>query len=412
VIVDSADRRLLDRIQESVPLVPRPFAAVGAALGLREEEVIKRLGALQREGVLRQIGGIFDTRACGYRSALVMARVAPERIESVAAAVGEHPGVTHCYERDHPWNLWFTVAVPPDSALGLPGTVDRLGSAAGANSIRLLPALTVFKIGAKFGMDDGAAQVSATAVPGARPVDDQPDPHGPISDGYPGARLSDGEIAAIRALQRPLSLVEEPFIQAAASAGVSQSELLSRATDLLGRGAMRRFAALLNHRRAGFGANVLGAWAVTDGGVAEAGKRIAEFSAVSHCYERPVFSDWPYPLLSMIHGRSKEECLETIDAIRRAIAPAASAALWSAREFKKVRLQLFTPDYPAWELSALGGSRPQGVRVAAGRSAVLNSAAEKIAAPAARTSPASLIPGALAVATATDSAITPPVRSQ
>lgn len=400
MIVDSADRRLLDRIQESVPLVPRPFAAVGAALGLREEEVIRRLGSLQREGVLRQIGGIFDTRACGYRSALVMARVAPERIESVATAVGEHPGVTHCYERDHQWNLWFTVAVPPDSALGLPGTVDRLGSAAGANSIRLLPALRVFKIGAKFGMDDGAAQISATGVPGARPVDDPP------------IHLKDGEIAAIRALQRPLSLVEEPFIQAAASAGMSQSELLSHATDLLGRGAMRRFAALLNHRRAGFGANVLGAWAVKDGGVAEAGKRIAEFSAVSHCYERPVFSDWPYPLLSMIHGRSKEECLETMDAIRRAIAPAASAALWSAREFKKVRLQLFTPDYPAWELSALGGSRPQGVRVAAGRSAVLNSAAEKIAAPAASATPASLIPGALAVATATESAITPPVRSQ
>ena len=353
--MDAVDRRLLDAVQSSVPLLPRPFAAVGEAVGLGEDEVLRRLANLREAGVLRQIGGIFDTRACGYRSALVTARVRPERLEGAAAAIGGHPGVTHCYERDHAWNLWFTLAVPPDSALGLEGTVDRLCAAAGVEAIRLLPALRVFKIGAKFEMDGGDGPIQTPAgVSGPRQICDPPGPPGPIFDGYPGARLGEDEIAAIRALQRPLPLVEEPFVSAAELAGMSQRELLRHAAALGSRGVMRRFAALLNHRRAGFGANVLGAWAIPSSRRAEAGERIAAFGAVTHCYERPTFPDWPYALLSMIHGRSREECLAVVDAIRCLIGPEAFAALWSAREFKKARLQLFTPDYSRWERSGAG----------------------------------------------------------
>ena len=340
--MDAVDRRLLDQVQAGVPLTPRPFAAVGAALEILEDEVVRRLGALREEGLLRQIGAIFETRACGYESALVAARVPPREIESAAAMISRHPGVTHCYERDHTWNLWFTLAVPPESGLGLSGTVERVGAEAGAGSIRVLPALRVFKISARFKLEEGIDL--APPRTGARSVDEPPVP------------LGDDEIAAVRVLQRPLPLIEEPFLAAAGEAGMSQDELLSTARELLALGVMRRFAALLHHRRAGFGANVMGVWSVSQDRVADAGARVASLSAVSHCYERPTYSDWPYSLFSMIHGKSREECVAVIDEIRRMIAPDEDAALWTVREFKKTRLQLFTAEYAAWERARPGAS--------------------------------------------------------
>ena len=159
--IETADRTLLDRVQAGVPLVELPFAALAAELGTTEADVLARLARLVEARVLRQIGAIFDTRACGYASALVAARVAPDALEGAAAVVSAHPGVSHCYERDHAWNLWFTLAVPPASRLGLEETVARLGAAAAAESIRALPALRTFKIAARFALDDGEGASAA-----------------------------------------------------------------------------------------------------------------------------------------------------------------------------------------------------------------------------------------------------------
>jgi siroheme synthase-like protein len=347
--LDAVDRRLLDAVQSGVPLVPRPFAALGEALGLREAAVIERLAALRAGGVLRQIGPIFDTFRLGYRSCLVAARVAPARVEEAARLVGEHPGVSHCYLRDHDWNLWFTLAVPPDSPLGLAGTVEHLAREAGLESARLLPALRVFKIGVRLAMGDGSGEV-APAVPESSAA------------GLPrtaaGRGLTARERAVVVALQEPLSLVREPFGGPAQAAGMTVAALLAGGEALRAEGFLRRFAAVLHHRRAGYAANVMGVWAVPAGRVEEVGARIATFPAVSHCYERPTSRDWPYSLFSMVHGRSREECVATLDAIAAATGITEHAALWSLREFKKVRLRYFTPDYAGWDARALEGGAP------------------------------------------------------
>jgi DNA-binding Lrp family transcriptional regulator len=349
--LDVLDRRLLDRAQAGVPLAERPFAALGAELGLDERDTLARLARLETARVLRQIGGIFDTRACGYASALVAARLAPARVEAAASVVAAHPGVSHCYERDHAWNLWFTLAVPPASALGLAGTIERLGRQAGAGAIRELPALRVFKIAARFDLDgDGGAGASvppAGAAAGERAA--RTGAAVPAHTNGGPAPLTAAEIAAVRALQRPLALVAEPFAQPARDAGLTAAELLDHARALGERGVMRRFAALLDHRRAGFGANVMAAWALPAGRVEAAGTRVAALQAITHCYERPTFPDWPYALFSMIHGRNRDDCVATVEAIRAAIQPQDAALLWTVREFKKTRLQLFTPDDAAWE---------------------------------------------------------------
>lgn len=345
--LDAADRRLLDHVQAGLPLVRRPFAAAAAALGTTEGAVIERLRALAARGVLRQIGAIFDTRACGYASALVAARVPAAGLDAAAAAVAGHPGVTHCYERAHAWNLWFTLAVPPTSALGLAGTVRALGEAAGVGALRVLPALRTFKIAARFALDPEGAPWPAG---GAR--------NGP-TPGREGAAglLAPEAIRAVQALQRPLPLVAEPFAAVARAAGLDETDLLEQARRLLAGGVMRRFAALLHHRRAGFGANVMAVWALPAPRIAAAAARIVGLGAVSHCYERPTFPDWPYALFTMLHGRTRAACLDAVRTIREAIAPDAVALLWTLREFKKTRLLLFTPEYEAWE-AALAAVTP------------------------------------------------------
>jgi len=365
--LEPSDARLLERVQASVPLVDLPFAALADELATTEADVLARLTRLAGARILRQVSAIFDTRACGYASALVAARVVPEALERAAAVVCTHPGVSHCYERDHAWNLWFTLAVPPTSRLGLDQTVARLGAAAGAESVRSLPALRTFKIAAKFDVEPDApggaplrgAGGHAGAGPGALGA-------GGAAISTAGAErrhasrpvpLTDEEIAVVRALQEPLAFVEEPFAAPARAAGMDQAELLAGAKALLDRGVMRRLAGLVNHRRAGFGANVMAAWALAAERIGAAGRRIAEFSAVTHCYERPVFDGWPFALFSMIHGRSREECVAVVAAIRAATDPEGVALLWTLREFKKTRLMLFTPDYDAWEAS-IGAGRP------------------------------------------------------
>ncbi|MBI3393138.1 MAG: Lrp/AsnC family transcriptional regulator, partial [Nitrospirae bacterium] len=163
--LDAVDRRLLNLLQADFPLVPEPFAAIGKDLGIAEADVLERIGRLKAEKIIRQISAIFDTRALGYASSLVAARIPAGRLEEAAAVINEHPGVSHNYRRNDAFNLWFTIAVPPDSRLGLERTVERLGELAGAESIRLLPTLRLFKIGVRLDMTGEGDPANQTEAP-------------------------------------------------------------------------------------------------------------------------------------------------------------------------------------------------------------------------------------------------------
>src|SRR5205085_10915288 len=129
------------------PVVERPYAVLGERLGEPEQDVIDRVARLRRERIIRQISAIFDTRRLGYQSCLVAARTSPDRADAAAEVINTHPGVTHNYEREHDFNIWFTVVVPPNSALGLERTIELLGELAEVDVIRPLPALRFTKIG-------------------------------------------------------------------------------------------------------------------------------------------------------------------------------------------------------------------------------------------------------------------------
>src|ERR687890_2690941 len=302
-MLDSTDREILNRIQREVPLEREPFEAIGRELGIAGDEVIRRIDSLKRGRVIRQINAIFDTRVLGYQSTLVAAKIPAGKLNSAAKAINSHPGVSHNYERNNEFNLWYTVAVPPDSRLGLESTVDVLHHISSAEKTRILPTLKLFKIGVTLDMNAGATAKKEAPQYGE-------------SDRESADRnISEDDKAAIRALQEDVPLTPRPFDLWGRQARLSYEELLERAYDLQRRKIMRRFSAVLYHRKAGFRANAMGVWRVPEERVEEAGEIFAQYQAVSHCYQRPVYEDWPYALFSMVHGRTVEECEAVLEAM-------------------------------------------------------------------------------------------------
>jgi siroheme decarboxylase len=259
-----------------------------------------------------------------------------ENPHRAAQIVNSHPGVSHNYLRNHDFNLWFTIAVEPDSALGLEGTLEVLQRLTGAESVRQLPTLCLFKIRMDLEMERGTGALSAAGL--------AEEPKEPDS-----IELSELDLAVIRALQGPMEVVPEPYTAAADALGLDQRDLLEHLESMRERKALRRVAAILFHRRAGFSANGMGVWKVPEERVMELGPRMASFRGISHCYQRPTYPDWPYSVFTMAHGRSKEECDEILDSIARDTGIEERRTLYSSTEFKKTRLLYFTDEHKRWE---------------------------------------------------------------
>jgi DNA-binding Lrp family transcriptional regulator len=336
VPLDELDKRLLNLLQGSFPIAPRPYAAVADLAGVQEDEVLSRTKRLLDERIIREVTPIFDTRVLGYSSMLVAARVDPENPWRAAKVINSHPGVSHNYLRDHDFNIWFTIATEPGSALGLDGTLDVLQRLTGAESVRQLPTLRLFKIRMDLEMEKGTDALAAVAE-----AVDHREPE--------AIELSDLDVAVIRATQGPMEVVSEPFAPAAGQLGIGQGELLDHLESMRERRALRRVAAILFHRRAGFSANGMGVWCVPEERILELGPRMASFRGISHCYQRPTYPDWPYSVFTMAHGRSKDECDAILDSIAEDTGIEERRTLYSSTEFKKCRLRYFTDEHKRWE---------------------------------------------------------------
>jgi siroheme decarboxylase len=336
VPLDETDKKLLNLMQGSFALTERPFAHVAGLAGISEDDVMTRVQRLLDKRIIREVTPIFDTRALGYSSMLVAAKVDAEHPHRAAQFINSHPGVTHNYLRNHEFNLWFTLAVEPDSKLGLQGTLDVIAAKTGAESIRQLPTLKLFKIRMDLEMEGGTDALSK-AGEAVEPMELDP------------IELSDDDVAVIRATQGPMAVRSDAYAPAAEELGVPVGEVLARLESLRERGGLRRVAAILYHRRAGFSANGMGVWVVPPDEILDTGKRMAAFRGISHCYQRPTYADWPYSVFTMAHGRSKEECDAVLDSISAATGITERATLYSSTEFKKVRMLYFTDAFRRWE---------------------------------------------------------------
>ena len=269
IALDDVDKKLMNVLQSGFPLIREPYAVMAGEAGISLSEALERTNRLLENRIIREITPIFDTRALGYSSMLVAAKVDAENPQRAAAVVNAHPGVSHNYLRNHDFNLWFTIATPPDSKLGLETSLERLMEEAGAESMRQLPTITLFKINMNLEMEGGTDALSATveAVP-PREIEAQP--------------YDDTDIAVIKALQGPMAAIPRPFDAAAEEVGMSVDDFLAHLEGMKERHLLRRVAAILFHRRAGFSANGMGVWRVPEADIDTVGRRLTSFRGLSN----------------------------------------------------------------------------------------------------------------------------------
>ena len=148
--IDDIDRAILNLIQSDFPITPRPYLAIANRLGFSENDVIKRLNRLKKKGIIRRIGGNFVPEKLGFVSTLCAARVPEDKIQSFAMAVNRYPGVTHNYQRDNKYNVWFTFIAP--SMNEIDENLENISRQTGIKKIINLPATKVFKIRAHFNL--------------------------------------------------------------------------------------------------------------------------------------------------------------------------------------------------------------------------------------------------------------------
>jgi len=325
-------QEILSRIQKKFPLVPKPFEAIANELGMTEAEVLSILQEEKANKIIRQTSAIFDTKRLGYTSSLVAFKIAPEKIDAAVEVINAHPGISHNYERNHDFNIWFTLAVAPDSRLGLEKTLEILAKETEAEDYIMLPTLKLFKISVKLnttGKDEKKEKVKRVK-------------HSEIE-------LTPLHHEVIKRAQYDIAIESEPFKKTIDELGISYERFFAILVELQEAGIMRRFASILNHRKAGFNANAMVVWDV-DAEQGEAiGETAAAFSAVSHCYLRPKYANWPFNLFTMVHGKTTEETNGIIAEMAKEIDAKSHMPLYSSREFKKVRIEYFTPAFEAWE---------------------------------------------------------------
>ena len=205
----------------------------------------------------------------------------------------------------------------------------------GALVFRMMPTIRFFKIGVNFDMVEEKGAAYQYYSP-----DGYNDDH-KLKDWNKAVPVSDFDIRAIRELQEDLPMNSRPFDGMAQRLGVTNQELFDIAREFEERGIMRRFSAVLHHRKAGFKANGMGVWKVPPDRAEEVGKRMSAHPAVTHCYERPTFPDWPYTHFTMLHATSREGCEEAAREISEATGISDFLMLYSTREYKKTRVRYF-----------------------------------------------------------------------
>ncbi len=326
------EKIILKEVQEGLPLHKRPFLEIGKKLDLDEKEIIETLKRLKEEKIIRQISPIYDTKSLGYESSLVAFKT--KEIEKTAELINSHPGVSHNYERTDDFNLWFTIAVPPDSKLGLKKTIEILAEKTDTQDFVILKTQKLFKIGVKLTFSDAKEKEKIEKKKKNKKTD---------------YSLTEEDKQIIKITQEDIPLEEEPFKKMSEKLGMTQEDIIKKLKIFKEAGIMRRFAAILYHRKAGFKANGMTVWKVPEELVEDVGYKLASFKAVSHCYQRTTNEKWQYNIFAMAHAQSKEELEDLVKEMSKETGIKDYKVLYSTREFKKRRIKYFSDDFYKWE---------------------------------------------------------------
>ena len=305
---------LLNPWQRGFPLEREPFAHIASIQGLTTDEVLAGYARLQSDGALSRIGGVFAGNAGGAALLAAMA-VPPERLDAVAAVVSSHPGVTHNYQREHHFNLWFVMTGQDDAAVR--AAMRALEEATGLPALQLRMQ-RAYRIDLGFDLRERTAPAPMAAAREATPVLD-----------------ADRPLAAL--LEDGVPLVPRPYDAWAQALGRTPESVLHTLQQWLDQGTVRRIGAIVRHHELGFDANAMTVFNIPDAQADACGEALARVTGVTLAYRRERAEGWPYNLYCMVHGRDRAAVR---DVIARAIAEAGLAqysheVLFSCRRFKQ-----------------------------------------------------------------------------
>jgi len=335
-------QRVLDEIQSGFPLESDPYGVLAGRLGLSRVQVLEAVTAMRKDGVIRQIAASFSSRALGYVSTLCAVAVegGQDCIDRVGDLISTHPEITHNYQRDAEYNVWFTAVVPSNADLDR--LVDEIADETGCQVLNL-PATALYKIRVDFGRQES----KAVKLPKRESTVDLLDCEGNTeSSGRKKtiAKPFDTDDPFDRALVRWVQadiVSEMPFRDGAAliaskigDASINEERVLQRLREWKSSGVIRRFGAFVRHRKLGYDFNGMTVWDVPEERAAEVGAAFAALPYVSHCYSRRSAASWPYNLYAMVHAKTQEELDGYVDEMSR-IADLDPRVLVSTKEFKK-----------------------------------------------------------------------------
>jgi siroheme decarboxylase len=310
---------LLNAWQRDLPLVPRPFDALGAPHRLDGAAVRALLREALARGEASRVGAVFGVGAGGAAMLCALA-VAPERLDAVARAVDAEPGVSHNYAREHAWNLWFVASARDEEALA--ATIGRIERRTGLAALRL-PMRRAWRI--DLGFDLFGASRSAAAARPAVPVE-------------PAWRPL---AARLEALGVPL--VERPYAALGAPLGLDEASVMATLARWCEQGTLRRLGVVLRHHEFGIAANAMTVFAPPEDAIDAAGEVLAAQPGVTLCYRRASAEQWPYTLYCMVHGRERAVVRRAIDAATRAagLEGVPREVLFSTRRYKQTGSRYF-----------------------------------------------------------------------
>jgi len=301
IALDRFQKKLCNIIQEPLPLCRSPFAVIAEHLSSDEATVINRLRELKSLGIIRRFGATINYRTLGKVTALVTAQIPNNDLTAVTTVVNALPDVSHNYLRDHHYNLWFTLQADNTGQIDklLANLSRRLGC-----KFHSLNATKVFKLRVRFDADF-PEEVLALA-------DIEADAYEVGSFDWEPANLTSVEKHILAKLQTDLEISPRPF-DFLTTDTVDIKTAVETIKSLIAKGVIRSVAAVLNHRKLGFGANVMFCAAVKSDRVEDVGQKLANLKIVSHCYERKTFQGWPYNLFAMMHARTSEQIRRLTD---------------------------------------------------------------------------------------------------
>jgi len=326
---------VLEILQKGLPPVSEPYKYIGEAAGFEEDRVLAVVKNLKDRKIIRNIAGIFEGKSLGYKLSLVSFRVKYENIEQAAAVINSHPGVSHNYLRKHKFNIWFTLAEENKEAFEK--SLSVLFRKSGADDYLVLENEKLFKIGVILDLGDSSGSQYPESVTSGKKL-------------YkPESYFSEKIKKNIFLLQQDLPVEKNPFKQLIKknNIDISVNELTENFKNLLEAGVMRRYAAVLRHRKAGYTSNAMTAWKTGENFNPDI---FINKRQITHLYLRTIYpGKWEYPLFAMIHARSDDELKGIVNDLSKESGIDDYLVLNSLREFKKTRVQYFSEEFTQWK---------------------------------------------------------------